>query len=178
MTSPEAPSGEEPVESGDSVPSGGETETAALVLAVGHPFRGDDGVGQRVAAILLSRGLPGVRIVEATGEGTALLRLWKGCSRVAVVDAVVSGLPPGTLHRHDAARGPLPVRPASASSHAFGVAEAIELARVLGELPPSLVVHGVEGREFALGAPLSPPVARACEELAEILAAELAAGAT
>jgi hydrogenase maturation protease len=55
------------------------------------------------------------------------------------------------------------------SSHAFNVAEAIELARVLNRLPPRLVVYGVEGRRFDVGAGMSPEVARATDEVVERL---------
>jgi hydrogenase maturation protease len=47
------------------------------------------------------------------------------------------------------------------STHAFGVAEAIELARALRQLPPVLVVYGVEGATFETGAGLSTVVAAA-----------------
>jgi hydrogenase maturation protease len=56
------------------------------------------------------------------------------------------------------------------STHAFGVGEAIELARALGRLPRRVLVYGVEGREFAAGEGLSPAVAAAVEPLvAELL---------
>jgi hydrogenase maturation protease len=45
------------------------------------------------------------------------------------------------------------------STHVFGVAEAIELARALRQLPPVLVVYGVEGATFEMGAGLSAAVA-------------------
>jgi hydrogenase maturation protease len=145
---------------------------AALVIGVGNVDRGDDAAGRRVAGILLRRGLRGTDVVEATGEGTALFWLWRGYRRVYLVDAVVSGSPPGTIHHHDAARGPLPARLRSSSSHAFGVAEAVELARSLGELPPSIVVYAIEGREFGLGAHPTEEVLRACDGVADRIAAE------
>jgi hydrogenase maturation protease len=47
------------------------------------------------------------------------------------------------------------------STHVFGVVEAIELARALRQLPPVLVVYGVEGATFETGADLSTAVAAA-----------------
>ena len=52
-----------------------------------------------------------------------------------------------------------------ASTHGLGLAEAIELGRALGRLPARLVVYAIEGQGYATGAPLSPPVARAAEEV-------------
>jgi hydrogenase maturation protease len=66
------------------------------------------------------------------------------------------------------------------SSHAFGVAETVELARNLGRLPRCLVAYLVEGEQFATGAPLSPALAEAIEAVAERIVSELSAivGAT
>jgi len=49
------------------------------------------------------------------------------------------------------------------------VAEAVELTRALGRLPPSLVVYAIEGHAFEPGDALSPEVARAVTRLAEML---------
>jgi hypothetical protein len=45
-----------------------------------------------------------------------------------------------------------------------GVAEAIELARALGALSRSLVVYGIEGKNFAAGVGLSYEVEKAAGE--------------
>jgi hydrogenase maturation protease len=59
----------------------------------------------------------------------------------------------------EATRDPLP-SPAcnGTSTHAFSVSAAIERARTLDRLPERLVVIGIEGRDFAVGAPLSAKV--------------------
>jgi hydrogenase maturation protease len=54
--------------------------------------------------------------------------LWDKANMVIVLDAVVSGAQPGTICRFDAQADPLPTRWFHGSTHAFGVAEAIELA--------------------------------------------------
>jgi hydrogenase maturation protease len=45
------------------------------------------------------------------------------------------------------------------STHGFGVATAVELARALNRLPPRLVLFGIEGKEFGIGRGLSTEVA-------------------
>ena len=60
-----------------------------------------------------------------------------------------------------------------ASSHAFGVAEAIELARALDLAPKRIVVYAIEGVCFDAGAPFTPPVLRAAEEVADCIAREV-----
>ena len=82
-----------------------------------------------------------------------------------VVDAAASGASPGTVHRFDARAAPLPAAHLRSSTHAFGVADAVELARALGRLPGRLDVYAIEGGDFSLGAGLTPPVAAAVEAL-------------
>ena len=90
-----------------------------------------------------------------------------------LVDACASGAPAGTVRRFDVAETPLPAAAFGLSSHGLGLAEAIELARALGLLPPSCVVYAIEGQSFAIGAPLSPPVATAVAAVAARLRVEI-----
>ena len=149
-----------------------------VVVGIGNPDRGDDGAGRAVAERL--RGLlpDTVAVVEHDGEATALLAAIDGAATAILIDASVSGRPAGTVLRFDAAAAPLPHADfATASTHGFGLGEAVELARVLGQLPPECVVYAIEGGAFAEGAPLSPPVAAAVNAVAGAIVAELAAEA-
>jgi hypothetical protein len=53
------------------------------------------------------------------------------------------------------------------------VAEAVELGRALGRLPPSLRIYGIEAGQFELGSPPSREVLAAVEELARRIAQEV-----
>jgi hydrogenase maturation protease len=129
-----------------------------LVIGVGNPYGGDDAVGPIVSQRLKER-VPGhVSVIEHTGDGAALMELWKGAPEVIVVDAASSGAAPGAVHRFEAHAAPLPAKVFRHSTHAFGVPEAIEMSRALNQLPPRLIVYGIEGRNFAAGAGLSPDV--------------------
>lgn len=146
------------------------------VIGVGNPFRGDDGAGRAVARRVRERGLPGVDVVETSGEGTALMDAWEEAETVILIDAVRSGAPPGTLYRFDARAADLPAPFFHGSTHTFGVAEAVALARLLEQLPPALLVYGIAGACFGPGADLSPRVEQAAEQLAGRIAAALEAG--
>lgn len=148
-----------------------------LVIGIGNEFRGDDGVGIAVARRLAAHACPQVRIVETDGASANLLELWEGAACVIVVDAVRSGAPPGTIHRFDGRTALPPARFFYASTHALGVAEAIGLARALKRLPPSLIVYGIEGKQFDSSLTLSPEVQIAVEQVVEeILAFQRHAG--
>lgn len=140
-----------------------------LVIGIGHPFRGDDSVGPRVAEAVAALTLPDVEVLAHHGEGTDLMERWQGFERVVVVDATASGAPCGTIRQWDGAQ-PLPAALFPKGSHVFGLAEAVEMARLLGRLPPNLTIIGVEGADFTLGAPLSAPVATAVGTVAAMCA--------
>ena len=132
------------------------------VFGIGNPTRGDDGVGWLVAGKLKERLPADVDVRLALGESLELIDAWSGADVVIVVDAMSSGAAPGTVHRFVAGRDALPVRtPASTSTHGLGLAEALEMARTIGREPPRLIVWGIEGKCFEIGAGLSPDVAAA-----------------
>ncbi|HET6375543.1 MAG TPA: hydrogenase maturation protease, partial [Methylocella sp.] len=144
-----------------------------IILGLGNPLRGDDGAG-RLAARLLRPRLPrDTGIVELSGEGAEMLRYLEDAGEAFLIDACASGAPPGTIHRFDADKAPLPHMALSLSSHGFGAGEALGLARALGVLPRRCIVYAIEGRSYALGAPLSAQVLVAVHKVAERLASEI-----
>ena len=146
-----------------------------VVVAVGNEYRGDDGFALAVAERLRALAPEGTRIVSSEQEPSRLLDAWEGASAAFVVDAAASGAEPGTVHRFDASSAPVPAGICRSSTHAFGIGEAVELARALGTLPPLVVVYGVEGADFAAGRGLSPLVERAVERVATLVTCELSA---
>jgi hydrogenase maturation protease len=130
-----------------------------VVIGVGNAARGDDAAG-----LIAARRLGGL---EHEGDPVALLDVWRGAELAVVIDAVSSGAEPGTVHRFDATAEPLPAHlRGSSSTHALGLAEAIELGRALGRLPARLIVYGIEGERFEAGTELTPAVAAAVEAVA------------
>ena len=146
---------------------------AVVVIGIGNPFRGDDAAGlmavQRMADLNREAG---IEVLLHEGDGAALLELWTGAEAVVLVDTVRSGASPGTIHRVDASASPVPQPLSGISSHAVGVAQAIELSRALGSLPPQVLVCGVEGSSFETGAGLSGAVAATIERLADAVHSE------
>jgi hydrogenase maturation protease len=142
-----------------------------LIIGIGNEYRGDDAVGLIVARRLRERLSDSVKVLEQTGDGAALMEAWRGVERVIVIDAVASGAAPGAIHRFDANTRPIPKNAFRCSTHAFGVAEAIELSRALTRLPRSLMVYGIEGKNFAAGVGISPEVEKAtCDAINQVFA--------
>ncbi|MBI5928642.1 MAG: hydrogenase maturation protease [Chloroflexi bacterium] len=146
---------------------------SVLCIGVGNELRGDDVVGRLVVRLLRYQPLPDTTFVEATGEGVALMEAWADAETVYLIDAVSAGQPSGTIYRFLAHVQSLPSQFFSYSTHAFSVAEAVEMARVLGQLPPQLTIYGIEGEDFTAGAPITPTVEKAAHEVIRQISAEI-----
>lgn len=154
-------------------PTGVRSEENVLIVGCGNANRGDDAAGLLVARHLRALG---VQAQEQSGEALALIESWKGIQQeqdVILVDAVVTGAPPGTITVWDARTAPVIGDFFRCSTHSFGVAEAVELARILDLLPPRLLIYGIEGSQFDVGSEPSPEVLRAVKEVAQRIALEV-----
>jgi hydrogenase maturation protease len=145
----------------------------AIVIGIGNEMRGDDGAGPAVARNVGKAGLPGVRVITLAGDGVSVMDAFGGADTVFLIDAVRSGAEAGKIHRIDAGSQALPTEFFHYSTHAFGLAEAVEMARVLGRLPATTVVYGIEGGSFASGNDLTPAVAEAVGKVTEALLREV-----
>lgn len=147
-----------------------------LVIGIGNEFRSDDGLGIYAARELRLRfqaaehRLPQpIAIIEESGEGTALMHAWEGYQHVFIIDAVRSGKAPGSVHVIDARNEVIPKHFFVSSSHQFGIAEAVEMARKLNRLPNTLRVYGIEGETVEPGVGLSEAVVRSMTDLFHLL---------
>jgi len=142
------------------------------ILCCGNRHRGDDAAGLLVAHRLRELGIAAEVL---NGEATEIIEAWSGSDSVILVDAVVTGARPGTVHVWDG--GNLKTSSiSSASSHGLGVGEAIELSRALGRFPGRIQIYGIEGTQFAPGTTASPEVEQAAEAVARTIAGLAAAG--
>lgn len=137
----------------------------ALVIGIGNLDRGDDGAGVIAARQLRAAACPDVQILELSGEASELIDIWQTTPVrvVYLIDAMFSGVLPGTVRQFDARSDLRPIQVARRSTHAYGVAHAIELARVLDCLPEHIEIYAIEGTRFELGAAISPRVLQAIQ---------------
>jgi hydrogenase maturation protease len=138
------------------------------ILGVGSPF-GDDRAGwlavEAVRASDWFRSLPAdtVRAEALDRPGVGLLDAMAGVRHAILIDAAVSGLPLGTVREVTLAELQSG-EGTCASSHGFGVADALALAETLGQLPPRVTLLVVEAGPGNAAAP-APEVQAAVPEL-------------
>ena len=150
--------------------------TPVVVIGVGNEYRRDDGAGLAVVARLHDRVPPGVELVLTDGEPTRLIEAWTGAALAVVVNAVPADPPrPGRVHRFVLDR-PLAGATRTASSHGFGLDDAIRLALALDRMPGRLIVHAIEAADLTQGTGLTSPVAASLDEVADAVLSDLRAG--
>ena len=136
----------------------------SVVIGVGNRWRRDDAVGLEIVDVLEERVDDSVRLVHSDGEPTRLLDAFALAPRVIMVDAVVTGAPPGTVHRFTD----------EDLSHLVQLVETIHLGMLLGRLPNGLVLIGIEATDFANGEGMTEAVVAAIPSAATVVIKELA----
>lgn len=136
-----------------------------LIIGVGNRYRHDDSVGLLIARRLRAQLSSEVAVIDHSGEGAALLEILNGNALVIMIDAACSKAAAGTIHRLNAHEQKIPAKVFNYSTHTLGIAEAIEMARVLNQLPERLVIYGIEGENFTPGEGLSPAVEQAAQQV-------------
>lgn len=145
-----------------------------IVLGVGNALMRDDGIGIHVVhALGQAYDLPRtVRLIDGGLAGMAWLEEMTAAVRLLLVDAAHGDQPPGTIYRLTpedlaARRGP------TLSPHEIGVAEILDMARMMGRLP-STVIFGVQPLVTdEPGCELSVPLQNALPKVVRAVADEL-----
>jgi hydrogenase maturation protease len=144
-----------------------------LILGLGNPLRGDDGVGCQVAEVLARQTLPpDVEVMDGGTPGVGLLHILEGRRRVILVDAAEMGRAPGSVARFRPGETRLGESAEGFSLHHSGVAEALALAEALRLDLPELLVFGVQPAHVGWDQALSRPVQAAVANVVEAVTQE------
>jgi hydrogenase maturation protease len=145
-----------------------------LVLGVGNPLMGDDGVGIRAIELLADCDLPeNIRIEEIGTPGWALGAWFENQSSVILIDAVQMGLEPGSWKKLDLRETKLLAQEPAFSLHQPDLANGLELAQELRLLPANLVLYGMEPADLIPGNPLSPLIEKNMPEFVNTIAKDI-----
>ncbi len=146
----------------------------AVVIGVGNRWRRDDAAGLEVIDALQGRIDDSVSLIESDGEPTRLLDTFALAPKVVMVDAVVTGGEPGTVHRFTDEELPDGMG-IGQSSHLVQLYETIALGKLLDKLPNGLVLIGIEALDFDNGEGMTDAVSAGVEAAIKAVLTELAA---
>lgn len=145
-----------------------------LVLGVGNPLMGDDGVGIRAAELLSESDLPSNVNVEKAGlPGWGLANWFENKSHVILVDAVKMGAAPGSWKCFDIDEFRFVIESNTLSLHQNDLACGLALAQALDLLPQTVNIYGVEPSDLSAGGGLSPEVNASLPELVRAISKNL-----
>ncbi len=146
-----------------------------LVVGLGNPLMGDEGVGLRVLEKLEERAdsYPDVEFMDLGTGGMTLVHAMAGRSRVILIDCAFMDEPPGTLRRFT----PEQVRSRKPrlrqGLHGGDLLELLELSDRLGELPADVVIFGIQPVDISPRRSLGQELRDRLHEYADRVAAEL-----
>lgn len=150
------------------------TPEPIVIIGIGNEYRSDDGAGLYAARRLGDLNLPGVRTIHGIGDGTDMINFWRDAEMAFIIDSISSGADPGTVLRFDGLTDSLVDDIFTGySTHAFSVPGTMNLARTLGQLPPKVIIYGIEAQSFSSGQGLSPEVAAAARDVVECIKNEI-----
>ncbi len=139
-----------------------------IVIGLGSPH-GDDQAGWLLADHIARRAGPTI-VVRNVAVPVDLLPAFESCGRAILLDAVR-----GTAESEPWLRWEWPApeiaRAGVGGTHALGLAETLELAQSLGQLPASVVIWGVCGERFSPGQELSPSLRHRLPDIADAILA-------
>lgn len=110
------------------------------ILGIGSPF-GADRLAWQAIDHLAGLALDGCELVKLDRPGSGLLAAFRGVEHLILLDAVAIDAQPGGVSLLDPRQ--LQRLSQSTSSHAFGVAQALDLAKQLDQLPERLQLVGI-----------------------------------
>jgi hydrogenase maturation protease len=144
-----------------------------LILGLGNPLQGDDGIGCRVVRELEQRTLPDqVEVMDGGTPGIGLLNLFEGRRRVIIIDAAEMGRAPGEVVRFRPPEVALTGAAERFSLHRSGVANALALANELRLALPEIIVFGVQPAQAGWSDQLSPAVQAAVDHVIQAIASQ------
>jgi hydrogenase maturation protease len=125
-----------------------------LVLGLGNLLLGDDGLGLRLLEALAAKS-SAADFLDGGTQGLALLPHLADRRTLIILDAVALGAPPGTVHT---LQGAALSAHRAVTAHGSNALELLAAARLIGDLPPSVTIIGIEPACIKTGMGLSPAV--------------------
>jgi hydrogenase maturation protease len=138
------------------------------VIGIGNLLRADDGVGIHVVKMLKDE-RPDIEAVDMSTAEIEILEHIRGCDNVVIIDSIMTGAEPGTIHMIT----PQDLEPSSfARSHGLNLSSTLLLGSRLfpDEMPKKIVILTVEAEDInSFSTELTPKVQSAIPRLLDLI---------
>lgn len=138
-----------------------------LILGLGNILLKDEGLGVYAAGILKNKKLPpDVEVLEGATGGFDLIDVIANRKKVIVIDSCDFGQQPGTIGMMKS-DDILASKDSGISMHEFGLAEALNMAKIQECSPGEVVIIAVQPGDISPGLELSQQIQKAMPKVIE-----------
>ena len=147
----------------------------AVVIGLGSPLMGDEGVGVKLVERLAARAdeFPGVDFEDLGTSAMGVVHAVAGRRKAILIDCAFMGEEPGTIKRFT----PEEVRSTKGlpgfSLHEGDLLRGLDLSKRLGESPAEIIIFGIEPKNISPAENLSEIIAAKMDEYEKLILAEL-----
>ncbi len=150
-------------------------QKSTVVLGLGNPLMGDEGIGVYLVERLASSAAdhPSVDFLDAGTGGLSVLHYMEHRRKAILIDCAYMDEPPGAIRRFT----PQEVRStkvlAHQSLHEADLMRIIEIGRQLDQVPEEIVIFGIQPERVEFGQGLSPVLMGRVDEYISLILQEL-----
>ncbi len=146
-----------------------------IVLGLGNPLMADEGVGCYVIDALRKTKPPPLADIREIGTGGMdILHLMRGRRKMIVVDCARMGIQAGEIRRFTPDDVVSVKDMSEFSLHDLDIMGVLDLARLVGEEVPQVVIFGIQPEKVGFGEGLSDVLRKRLGEYVEAVRSEIA----
>lgn len=140
-----------------------------VVLGLGNPLMGDEGIGVRIIEILQgqAQSYPNAEFIDAGTGGLSILHMISGRQKAIIIDCALMGDEPGDVRIFGSDDVKTTKKLAHQSLHEADIIKVIEMSRQLGEGPDEVTFVGIEPESITERLGLSDTLENKTDEYAD-----------
>lgn len=143
-----------------------------VIIGIGNPWMGDDGIGPYVISLLEEKPL-GVDLISLYTPSYSLITYLQGCEKAIVVDCAQFGASPGEIRRAKRSEMKNLKHSAGLDLHAVDLLTVFDYAAELGIAPQEVIFYCIEPKSLSSGEALSDEMKRAALEVVDRIRKEV-----
>ncbi|MDD5459439.1 MAG: hydrogenase maturation protease [Phycisphaerae bacterium] len=117
-----------------------------IVLGLGNPLMADEGIGIALISKLQTQAdkFGDVEFVDAGTGGFNLLHYLDGRKKAIIIDCALMGTQPGTIKKFSPEDVETTKKLAHYSLHEADIIKVLQMAKMLGQCPETVIIFGIE----------------------------------
>ena len=146
-----------------------------IVLGLGNPLMADEGIGGYLIGELQKQAdrFHDIDFVDAGTGGFNLLHYLDGRKKAIIIDCALMGTPPGTIKKFSPEDVESTKKLAHYSLHEADIIKVLQMAKMLGQCPETVIIFGIEPETIEQRQSLSPALLERIDSYLEQITKEI-----